>query len=117
MRLNLLGGLELVDQHNETVSFPHKRGQALLAYLAMKDGRAESREFIVDLLWPDRFKKQAQASLRQSVFELRRIQTSEPIMHTPGISNADQDHAADEPADGAGLAASTNTFNRQSRFQ
>jgi DNA-binding SARP family transcriptional activator/tetratricopeptide (TPR) repeat protein len=80
MRLNLLGGLKLVDQHNETVSFPHKRGQALLAYLAMKDGRAESREFIVDLLWPDRFKKQAQASLRQSVFELRRIQTSEPII-------------------------------------
>ena len=31
----------------------------------------ESREVLLDLLWPDRFKEQAQASLRQVLFELR----------------------------------------------
>jgi DNA-binding SARP family transcriptional activator/TolB-like protein/Flp pilus assembly protein TadD len=50
-----------------------RRGQALLAYLAVKETRCESREALVDLLWPDRFKEQAQASLRQVLFELRAV--------------------------------------------
>jgi DNA-binding SARP family transcriptional activator/TolB-like protein len=48
-----------------------RRGQALLAYLALKESHSESREALVDLLWPDRFKEQAQASLRQVLFETR----------------------------------------------
>ena len=50
-----------------------RRGQALLAYLASKETRRENREVLLDLLWPDRFKEQAQASLRQVVFELKAL--------------------------------------------
>jgi len=59
---------------------PHKRGQALLAYLALKEGHRENREILIDLLWPDRFKKQAQASLRQILFELRNLTPEGPIV-------------------------------------
>lgn len=82
MWLKLLGGFNLLDQSGETVQFAHKRGQALLAYLALKDSHTENREVVVDLLWPDRFKKQAQASLRQTLFDLRKIQTTTPIIES-----------------------------------
>lgn len=62
MRLKFLGGFNLLDQRGETVQFAHKRGQALLAYLALKDSHIEDREVVVDLLWRDRFKKQTQAA-------------------------------------------------------
>ena len=62
MQLNLFGGFGLLDRDGGVLQLPQKRGQALLAYLALKEGHRESREVIVDLLWPDRFKKQAQAS-------------------------------------------------------
>lgn len=62
MQLNLFGGFSLVDQDGRVLPVPQKRGQALLAYLALKEGHRENREVIVDLLWPDRFKKEAQAS-------------------------------------------------------
>jgi DNA-binding SARP family transcriptional activator len=116
MRLNLLGSFALLDQSDATVVLPHKRGQALLAYLAMKDGHAENREFIVDLLWPDRFKKQAQASLRQVLFELRKIRLDEPIIEAdretvtlgPGIRECDvwtlDECAASNHIDDAGHA-------------
>ncbi len=80
MQLNLFGSFSLVDQDGCALPVPHKRGQALLAYLALKEGHRENREVIVDLLWPDRFKKQAQASLRQILFELRKLMTTEPVI-------------------------------------
>ena len=56
--------------------------QALLAYLASKETRRENREVLLDMLWPDRFKEQAQASLRQVVFELKALAPQDtPILH------------------------------------
>ena len=80
MQLNLFGGFGLVDRDGGVLRMPQKRGQALLAYLALKEGHGESREVIVDLLWPDRFKKQAQASLRQILLELRKLTAADPIV-------------------------------------
>jgi DNA-binding SARP family transcriptional activator len=80
MRLNLFGGFGLLDGQGKILDIPQKRGQALLGYLALKDSRRESREYIVDLLWPDRFKAQAQASLRQVLFVLRRHAADGPII-------------------------------------
>ncbi len=71
MRLQLLGDFALLDAAGGTRAVTLRRGQALLAYLALKETRSEKREVLVDLLWPDRFKEQAQASLRQVLFELR----------------------------------------------
>src|SRR5262245_53221849 len=71
MQVQLLGGFALTGPDGGPVPVALRRGQALLAYLALKETRAESRETLLDLLWPDRFKEQAQASLRQVLFELR----------------------------------------------
>src|SRR5262245_58014699 len=71
MKLQLLGGFALLGAGADAQLVSLRRGQALLAYLALKETRAESREVLLDLLWPDRFKEQAQASLRQVLFELR----------------------------------------------
>ena len=71
MYLQLLGGFALTGADAKAGPVPLRRGQALLAYLALKETRSETRETLLDLLWPDRFKEQAQASLRQVLFELR----------------------------------------------
>ena len=71
MKLQLLGGFALLGAGADAQPVSLRRGQALLAYLALKETRVESREVLLDLLWPDRFKEQAQASLRQVLFELR----------------------------------------------
>jgi DNA-binding SARP family transcriptional activator/Tfp pilus assembly protein PilF len=73
MQLKLFGNFALLKARADPVTVPLKRGQALLAYLALKQTRTESREVLADLLWPDRFKEQAQASLRQVLFELRKL--------------------------------------------
>ena len=83
MRLKLFGGFALLNRGADKIRVPLKRGRALLAYLALKQTRTESRETIVDLLWPDRFKEQAQASLRQVLFELSKIS----VGHAPIISS------------------------------
>jgi DNA-binding SARP family transcriptional activator/TolB-like protein/Tfp pilus assembly protein PilF len=77
MQLKLFGSFALLDGRAERVAVPSKRGRALLAYLALKRTRSENREALVDLLWPDRFKNQAQASLRQVLHELRKLPGSE----------------------------------------
>jgi DNA-binding SARP family transcriptional activator/TolB-like protein/Tfp pilus assembly protein PilF len=71
MKLQLLGGFALLGVGADAQPVSLRRGQALLAYLALKETRVESREVLLDMLWPDRFKEQAQASLRQVLFELR----------------------------------------------
>jgi DNA-binding SARP family transcriptional activator/TolB-like protein len=71
MKLQLLGEFALTGERAAAPQIALRRGQALLAYLAVKETRSENREVLVDLLWPDRFKEQAQASLRQVLFELR----------------------------------------------
>jgi DNA-binding SARP family transcriptional activator/TolB-like protein len=83
MKLQLLGGFVLTEPTGRSVPITLRRGQALLAYLALKGTRSESREALADLLWPDRFKEQAQASLRQVLFELRGAAPSgAPIVET-----------------------------------
>ncbi|MGB8314665.1 MAG: tetratricopeptide repeat protein [Aestuariivirga sp.] len=80
MKLKLFGGFALADSQGVTVPVSLRRGQALLAHLAAKDGRRENREVLLDLLWPDRFKAQAQASLRQVLFELRALAGPGPAL-------------------------------------
>lgn len=55
MQLTLFGGFGLRERGSGVLPVAQRRGQALLAYLALKDGHRESREVVVDLLWPDRF--------------------------------------------------------------
>ena len=73
MKLKLFGGFALTKNRSEIVPVSLRRGQALMAYLASRETRRENREVLLDMLWPDRFKEQAQASLRQVVFELKAL--------------------------------------------
>src|SRR5262249_51989864 len=52
MQLQLLGGFALTDPDGRLVPVTLRRGQALVAYLALKETRSESRETLLDLLWP-----------------------------------------------------------------
>ena len=83
MKLKLFGRFALSKNRSEIVPVSLRRGQALLAYLASRETRRESREVLLDMLWPDRFKEQAQASLRQVVFELKALAPDDaPILLT-----------------------------------
>ena len=52
------------------ISAPRRR--ARLAYLAMQPSMTETRERLADLLWGNRYDKQARQSLRQALVQLRR---------------------------------------------
>jgi DNA-binding SARP family transcriptional activator len=53
LTLNLLGGFE-VRLGDHSLVLPTKRGQALLAFLAMTPGRRHSRDRLAGFLWEDR---------------------------------------------------------------
>jgi DNA-binding SARP family transcriptional activator len=73
-----------------TIHLPTKKTQALLAYLALHSGQPHDREKIQGLLWPDAPPRQAQASLRQTLFTLRKAlaQTCGPALLTTGATVA-----------------------------
>jgi DNA-binding SARP family transcriptional activator/Tfp pilus assembly protein PilF len=83
LQLQLLGGFALNKDGAQASEVSLRRGQAMLAYLALKASHSETREVLLDLLWPDRFKEQAQASLRQVLFELRAIPVYGPGLLEP----------------------------------
>ena len=83
IQLQLLGGFALSEEILSVAPISLRKAQAMLAYLALKATRSETREALLDLLWPDRFKEQAQASLRQVLFELRAAVGSGPAIIEP----------------------------------
>ncbi|WP_010125485.1 AfsR/SARP family transcriptional regulator [Sphingomonas sp. KC8] len=50
-----------------------RKARAIIAYLASHNGAGTSRERLAGLLWSERGDRQARASLRQSLFELRTL--------------------------------------------
>ncbi len=71
LSLRLLGGFVLRTETRPR-SLPVRKAQALLAYLALRAGRAHARETLMHLLWGDTGEKQARQSLRQTMVRLRR---------------------------------------------
>lgn len=69
--IQVLGGFRLTVAGRVVSSLPRK-AQALLAYLAVQDGRPATRDTVSDLLWTDRGAEQARHSLRQTLLVLRR---------------------------------------------
>jgi DNA-binding SARP family transcriptional activator len=69
--ISLLGGFQ-ARVGASTIHLPTRKTQALLAYLALHPGQPHDREKIQGLLWPDAPPRQAQASLRQTLFTLRK---------------------------------------------
>ena len=70
LRLQLLGPFA-IRQGGRAVRALPKKTQALLAYLAMQNGRAVPREQLAELLWGSSGGQQARRSLRQSLMGIR----------------------------------------------
>ena len=68
LKISLLGGVEV--EGLEGRPLPHK-AKAMLCILARSSGRPVSREQLADMLWSERPKPQAQASVRQTLRQLR----------------------------------------------
>jgi TolB-like protein/DNA-binding SARP family transcriptional activator/Tfp pilus assembly protein PilF len=74
--LTLLGPMRLVDKTGEDRTPKARKTRALLAIVALGKNPV-SRARLTDLLWGDRAEEQAKASLRQALYELRDLSSSE----------------------------------------
>lgn len=72
LRLNLLGGFELLSRSGASLSLPPRKAKALLAYLALGGSRPQARDKLAALLWADCADTQARTSLRQALTALRK---------------------------------------------
>lgn len=63
-----------------------RKGQALLAYLALRRGQTQPRNKLATLLWGDASERQARNSLRQTLFSIRRA-----LADVPGSLRSDGD--------------------------
>ena len=70
--LKLLGVLRLERPDGEKIEITSKRGQALLAMLALAENGERARSWLQSMLWSDRSREQASASLRRELSTLRK---------------------------------------------
>jgi len=71
-RLLLLGYPKLIGTHGVSVPLRGRKAMALLAVLAMSNGRAKSRPQLAELLWDERPEAKARQNLRKELSHLRR---------------------------------------------
>jgi DNA-binding SARP family transcriptional activator/tetratricopeptide (TPR) repeat protein len=71
LRITVLGGVSVQLPSGETVAVPGQKAQALLGYLALRPGQAQTRDKLAALLWPDAPHERARQSLRQTLLVLR----------------------------------------------
>lgn len=70
--IKFLGHCELISPNGDGQAQIGSRTAILLARLALPLGRSHDRKRLTELLWPDRGESQSLASLRQSLWTLRR---------------------------------------------
>lgn len=71
IHIKLLGEFALRIGDGKPVRLPSK-SRALIAYLALQEGRSIQREAVSELLWPERAEEQSRNSLKQELYVLRR---------------------------------------------
>jgi len=72
LKLTLLGGFA-ASVGDTPVTFPTRKARALVAYLALAPRQSRERETLSGLLWGETGKEQAQQSLRQTLFAIRKM--------------------------------------------
>lgn len=72
LRLSLLGGFEARVGVGPPITFPRRKAQALLAYLALQPDQAHPRDKLAALLWGEATDEHARHSLRQALVAVRR---------------------------------------------
>ncbi len=70
--LRILGGFEARRSSGEVAEIPIRKGQALLAFLALNPGEVVARSKLAGLWWGDHGDTQAKTSLRQTLIVLRK---------------------------------------------
>ena len=82
--LTLFGAFHARLDPGSALVIPSRKGQALLAYLALAGGRTHSRDALATLLWPDSPAEQARGSLRYVLAVTRRAlgPTARPCLIT-----------------------------------
>jgi len=75
LQLNVLGRFEL-RAGNEPIDSIAKKTQAMLAYLAVENSRANTRERVATLLWGDKSDDRARHNLRQALSAIRQACSS-----------------------------------------
>jgi DNA-binding SARP family transcriptional activator/TolB-like protein len=73
LKLQLLGQFRAESGAGGTLAIASKKGQALIAHLALTAGQRHSRDKLAMLLWSDRPDDRARHSLRQCVLTLRKV--------------------------------------------
>ena len=72
LSLSLFGGFQAALDGVPLTAFESNKVRGLLAYLAVEQ-RSHSREVLSGLLWPEQPEKTARASLRNALFNLRKV--------------------------------------------
>ena len=70
LRVGVIGGVH-IEFADRPVVLSNRRARAILAYLALSDTGSEQRERLAGLLWSDTSERNARASLRQVLADLR----------------------------------------------
>ena len=70
-RLCLLGPFQALLDGKPITGFESNKTRALLAYLAAENSHPHTREFLAELLWPERPQGVALANLRHTLADLR----------------------------------------------
>lgn len=65
LRVGLFGDVKVFAPDGRPLEISNRRGRAILALLCLAPDESISRDQLVKILWPGRFRKQALASLRQ----------------------------------------------------
>jgi TolB-like protein/lipopolysaccharide biosynthesis regulator YciM len=71
LRLNVLGPFEARWSDGDAVDMASRKARALLAYLAVENGRPHTRELLATLLWGDTGEERARHNLRQALSKIR----------------------------------------------
>lgn len=72
LTIEVLGGFSCSVAPGQPLALPTRKGEALLAFLALQPGTFHSREKLASLLWGDTGEEQARQSLRQTLFGIRK---------------------------------------------
>src|ERR1700760_2006948 len=71
LAISVLGSMRATS-HGQDIKLRQRKARALLAYLALTEGRQDTRERLVGLLWSESEEEKARTSLRQILHELDR---------------------------------------------
>jgi len=97
LKLRLLGPFEARLGSGPPVTFSTRRSQALLACLALRPGRAHSRESLTALLWGEADDAHARQSFRQALTDLRKSLKDAPglLISRESVALREQDLDSD----------------------